>query len=358
MMVDISLPLVTFIIPVYNTENYVGRAIDSVLAQTYANIEIILVNDGSTDNSLTICESYVRRNNAIKLINQTNSGVSAARNAAMQVSKGKYIQFMDSDDEINNDMTETFMKLMSGNDYDTVICGYSTIGRSNNNVVGETRCYRGKEILFLAYLDKGLLSLISSSANMIFKKNIIEEHNLKFNSEFAIGEDGLFSLDYLSKSKQVYVINESLYNYHTYEPNERVSAVSHFIPDVYELRIAYFKKLYLEIEDSLDDEQKNEILQVFHDRLISGLVRLGAYFELYSKKDIQNRIGLVLNDSFVVMSSKVYRRRRESDSWVIPLLIKMKSKKILIRILEQKGELYIRIYGKQSIIGSVFKKKI
>ncbi len=357
-MFNTGKPLVSIIIPVYNTENFVGRAIDSVLAQTYENIEIILVNDGSTDTSVEVCERYVQKHNNIKLIYQKNSGVSVARNTGLQAAKGEYIQFLDSDDEIENEMTENFVDLMVEKSYDIVICGYSTIGKVNNVITNETRCYESKNFLFTAYLDAKLLSLISSSWNMIFKKKLLEENNIRFNSIYAIGEDGLFTLDYLTKCKKVYVLNKVLYNYYIYEPKERISAVSRFVPDVYELRCEYFRRLFSELNHFVDDQQRIRLLQVFHDRLISGLVRLGAYFEQYSKKDIENRIASILYDDLVNKSGKVYKRGRKGDSFLIPFLIKFKLKSFLIIALRKHGRKYIRKYGKRSIIGTIYKKTI
>ena len=104
--------LVTIVIPVYNVEKYVGICIESVIKQSYSNIEIIIVNDGSTDNSGKVCEDYKRQYARIKLIHKTNGGLSSARNAAVTLMSGKYIAFIDSDDYIHPRTVELWTKYM------------------------------------------------------------------------------------------------------------------------------------------------------------------------------------------------------------------------------------------------------
>jgi len=103
-------PLISIIIPVYNVESYLKDCLESVINQTYKNLEIIIINDGSQDNSKEICYNYAKKDSRIKLINKKNEGVSAARNTGMDLATGEYISFIDSDDYIDNDMIEIFYK--------------------------------------------------------------------------------------------------------------------------------------------------------------------------------------------------------------------------------------------------------
>ena len=98
-----EMPLISLVVPVYNCEKYVGECIESILSQDYSNIELILVNDGSKDNSKNVIEDYSKKDKRIKIINQENSGVSSARNNGMKISKGKYIGFIDADDYVEKD---------------------------------------------------------------------------------------------------------------------------------------------------------------------------------------------------------------------------------------------------------------
>jgi glycosyltransferase involved in cell wall biosynthesis len=355
-MEDTKTPLVSIIIPVYNTEKFVRRAIESVLAQTYTNIELILVNDGSLDSSGEICDEYANRNPRIKVIHQINSGVSVARNAGLDISSGEYIQFVDSDDEINRKMTETLVNTMKEQDSDVVICGYSYTGQTKKDITSETRLYTGNEFLFLSYIDAKISPLILSSCNMIFKNYLLREYRLRFNSSYAMGEDGLFTLEYIMNSKKVFVLNQIFYNYYIFNPEERISAISYFSPDVYELRIRYFERLFSGLKCDVGEQEKIVLMRAFYSKLIVGLVRLGAYFEYFSNNDIDQRLKNIVNNEYVIQASKVYKRERKGDSVLIPLFMRWKSVKLLYLALRKRGKQYISKYGKRSIVRSIYMK--
>lgn len=120
-------PLVTVVIPVYNVEAYIGRCLDTVVSQTYQNIEIIVVNDGSTDSSGEICRRYAAKDSRILIITQKNSGLSAARNTGIQNAHGKYITFIDSDDTVQQDMIEYLYKLIEKFDCPMSLCCLTTV---------------------------------------------------------------------------------------------------------------------------------------------------------------------------------------------------------------------------------------
>ena len=121
------IPKVSLIIPVYNAEKYLQECLDSAINQTLENIEIIIVNDGSTDNSLTICKRYSQKDSRIKLISQKNSGVAVARNIALQTATGEYIAFMDSDDYIDKNMLFDMYTKAKRDNADIVTCQFKHI---------------------------------------------------------------------------------------------------------------------------------------------------------------------------------------------------------------------------------------
>jgi glycosyltransferase involved in cell wall biosynthesis len=118
-------PEVSIIVCIYNAEKYLSRCIDSIIAQTFTHFECILIDDGSTDNSLSICERYRQSDDRIIVIHQENSGVSAARNKGIEVARGKYIFFVDSDDYIQQNMYEKLVAAINDSDTDAVCCGYT-----------------------------------------------------------------------------------------------------------------------------------------------------------------------------------------------------------------------------------------
>lgn len=116
--------LISIIVPVYNVEKYLNKCIDSIINQTYKNIEIILVDDGSTDNSGKICDEYLLRDSRIKVIHKNNGGLSSARNEGINISSGEYIGFVDSDDWVEPNMYEEMYKKILYSNADIVDCGY------------------------------------------------------------------------------------------------------------------------------------------------------------------------------------------------------------------------------------------
>ena len=120
-------PMVSIVIPIYNVEIYLKKCIDSILNQSFDDFEIILVNDGSKDSSLDICNEYLKKDTRINLVNKTNGGLSSARNAGLNVAKGKYISFIDPDDCINENYFNILINKAEMNDCDVIVSGYRTV---------------------------------------------------------------------------------------------------------------------------------------------------------------------------------------------------------------------------------------
>lgn len=198
------MPKFSVIIPVYNTEKYLDRCISSVIKQTYKDFEIILVNDGSKDNSGNICDEHKKNDNRIKVIHQKNAGVSTARNIGLKNAVGDYIIFVDSDDFIEGDSLEKLNSILDKNDVDCIIYNLNNIMESK---------FVFKENLIQYMIKLITTELINSPCNKVYKRDIIEKYDIKFDKKIEIGEDLLFNIIYISKMKNVYLFNNKLYNY-------------------------------------------------------------------------------------------------------------------------------------------------
>ena len=150
--------LISVIVPVYNVEEYLEECLDSIQCQTYKNIEVILVNDGSTDSSKDICEKYCEKDNRFKLFCQPNKGLSATRNRGMSESKGEFISFVDSDDVLKEDMLEQLMKQMSVEEVDIVECWYT-----NDKQELDLPSPKDAEIIFKGNSEEALVSLCKNN---------------------------------------------------------------------------------------------------------------------------------------------------------------------------------------------------
>ena len=127
--------LITIIVPIYNVEKYLRECIESICRQTYRNIEIILINDGSNDNSAKICDEYKEKDSRIKVIHKENGGVSSARNKGLEIAKGAYITFVDGDDYIDEKYCEKLLKNLKENNVECVLCGFNRIYEKTAEVV-------------------------------------------------------------------------------------------------------------------------------------------------------------------------------------------------------------------------------
>ena len=173
--------LISVIIPVYNVAEYIDRCVDSLLSQTYSNIEIILINDGSTDNSSEVCHRLGdRHSDKIKVIDQENKGVSAARNAGLDIANGEYIVFVDADDWVSNKYVEKLYTAITENDSDLAFCGFIE-WHSEENQVLQIRIPAGTYGLKEFYQQIGIGQIYMWTA--IYKKSIV---NSKRNSAYKI----------------------------------------------------------------------------------------------------------------------------------------------------------------------------
>lgn len=168
-------PEISIIVPVYNVERYLGKCLDSILIQTFVNFEIIVVNDGSTDLSGSICDEYSKRDQRIIVIHKKNGGLSSARNAGIRVAKGKYIGFVDSDDYIDINMYKTLYKLCENTNSDIGICKFLREGngqlqsKENDKLILELDHLEGMRQLFKGELYR------FSVCNKLFKKSCFKE---------------------------------------------------------------------------------------------------------------------------------------------------------------------------------------
>ncbi|QAR35029.1 glycosyltransferase family 2 protein [Latilactobacillus curvatus] len=257
-------PLISIIIPLYNSEKYIGRALDSLIKQDINDIEVVIVDDGSTDLSYKIACDYKKKVNNIHVYHQNNSGVASARNLGIEKSKGRYIAFMDSDDDVNSEFCKTLKTaVITNNDVDMFIFGLQEV-LENNDVVNVRTPAKSRNILLedsndiFELFEKNLLPV---TWNKITSRKFIGNTRFK---DLIIGEDYQFYLDLLSKQPTIRVLHDILYNYHVAIEN---SAMKHYdamrfltLKNQQESVIRLMKK------EKLDSNSRNRILEIFNFR--------------------------------------------------------------------------------------------
>lgn len=206
--------LISIIIPVYNVKNYVSEAIESVINQTYKNIEIIIIDDGSNDGSEKICDDYAKKDSRIKLIHQKNQGLSVARNKGLEIMTGKYVGFLDSDDAYHPKMIERLYDITIENNVECAICNYVTEKNVSKLSMSNIKKFPRKiSINTGLYLKQETLKNLANEKINISVWNKLYKKNLFDSIKFPIGhvhEDRITNMLIFERINKTYVINEPL----------------------------------------------------------------------------------------------------------------------------------------------------
>ena len=204
---------ISIIVPVYKVEQYLDRCVNSILNQTYTNFEIILVDDGSPDNSPAMCDEWAKKDERIKVVHKQNGGVSSARNAGLKKATGKYIFFVDSDDEIEPNCLETLLNALFENNAELAYAGSTSIGDKN-----KTRMLPKKDFVYDLTNKKHVVKLCTQTNYMSpWKLFIKEKITDMFDESLNYGEDLIFNLNYFKNISKVAVVKKSVYLYYQYE---------------------------------------------------------------------------------------------------------------------------------------------
>ena len=205
-------PLISVIVPVYNVEPYLDRCVQSIVDQTYTNLEIILVDDGSPDNCPALCDAWAEKDSRIKVIHKENGGLSDARNAGMAIAAGEYIAFVDSDDWIEPQMYQCLYEAITTTDSDIASCGAKRVwldGRPAQNLCAvNTTCVLEQEPAMKALITSN--GLVQTVWNKLYKKHIAKS------VLFLVGlihEDEFWSWQAIARASRIATLKESYYNY-------------------------------------------------------------------------------------------------------------------------------------------------
>ena len=202
--------LISVIIPVYKVENYLCRCVDSVLEQTYTNMEIILVDDGSPDNCPVMCDEYARQDSRVKVIHQENAGLSGARNAGIDMAQGQWLAFVDSDDYLAADFLERLYQACVDTGSSLSVCRWEYVRGETipEHGTGETRVYTGREMLANLYVPDGAYFVVAW--NKLYRKELFEDIRYPLG---RIHEDEATTYRIYDKVKKAAYLDRSLYGY-------------------------------------------------------------------------------------------------------------------------------------------------
>ena len=311
---------ISIIVPVYNVEAYLERCVESILKQTYTNLEILLVNDGSTDKSGELCDKLALRDHRIRVIHKENGGLSDARNRGIDEASSNLIGFIDSDDYIDEDMYETLYRQMVASKADLSMCGhYDVYHQIPEKQVAEIKTWElMPEEAIKMVMEAKILSV--TAVNKLYKKALFEQLRFRIGK---IAEDAFIMVDLIHQCSKIVATNEKKYYYvhrensittqkfslkflnviEAYEQNAKI--ISENYPDLYDVAIMRINWAYFYVLDRLlvDNDFKDKVLE---DRLIS-----------YLKK----------NKRSILMDSRFTRARKMS------FLVLCLSRKLYLKIL-------------------------
>ena len=337
--------LVSIIIPVYNSERHLSSCLESAIGQSYENIEIILINDGSTDNSGMMCDEYANKDKRIKVIHKKNSGPSSARNAGIESARGEFIFFLDADDYIEKDAINLLVENYRQTKADVVIGDFRKI---KNDFIEDR-----KDILFLSnqllakkdlvnyarlYLKKPNKHLLFAfSWGRLFITSIIKDNNILFNNDLNTFEDVAFNFDYLNHTNKIIFLKDIIYNHTIYDNFSSATMIVSDNPRKLFGFIVALAGINNFLKNNIADEKIEKEIGHAHTTLtIIQLIRICGQINDNNRKDIVKFVQEVINDKRFRQSLKFYSPSR-GDSKVLPVLMRLKLVQLIMLICKYKA---------------------
>lgn len=316
-------PFISVIIPVYNTENYLRKCLDSVLAQSFADFEVLLINDGSTDGSGKICDEYAKKDKRIKVFHKENGGVSSARNLGLDNAKGEWISFVDSDDTVK----ENYLLNLTLNiefEIDLIIGGFIKTDENGNLIKGElklentTFSKNNKDVLI-----NHTLFNIGFPVAKLFKRELIATNYISFPLEVKMYEDSLFLMDYLYFCSNIKLVNTQDYNY--VEVKGSQSFKIHDFTSEYNAAYLLYKQATDKYGLSLDD-LKGDYYEL-GKRVSTSMIRsiISLFINDYSKNKSINYLNTI-NDDCLNLYNYYYHPTNPVKKLIKYLAVKKKFK--------------------------------
>ncbi len=293
------MQMISIIIPVYNSSKFLDMCLKSVINQTYSNLEIILIDDGSNDDSGYICDKYAAYDNRIRVIHQGNKGVSNARNAGLKLASGELISFLDSDDQLELDMLSFLVDILLKYDADISHCGYKRVDenmRVLNEVSGTHRILVQNNTDAIDCMLKGI-NFSGGLWNKLFKSEVLE--NLTFCEELKNNEDILFNVQAFSRADKIVFADETKYKYfeHPFSACNQINVLRQLEDSI----IASEKMLEIK-----NEEIKKSVIS----HLFDCLMNLYRFLLLNSEHECDNkmvRIRLKLVETYNMINDKSLR---------------------------------------------------
>lgn len=303
---------VSIIIPVYNVEKYIKRCIESVLAQTMKDFELILIDDGSPDKCGKICDEYAKCDSRICVIHKKNEGVSVARNTGLDLANGKFVVFLDSDDEVKSDYIETL--LQADEDIDLVVCGIEKRNMEWKPIANTKVLSRTVEAITVQEIIKmdqeKTLSYVWAKR---FKNEVLQSKKIRFNSDLSLGEDTLFVADYLYHCDSIRFLENESYIYYEYGSGTLSSVDENYVEKLEKANRLIDESLEKRWKITDNPEWKKRMWSVYHYTIfyilklseIRGWEKIKRLHKILKRKPIEEYLQNI--DFYMADESKIVR---------------------------------------------------
>jgi len=361
MLSDFEKYKISVIVPVYNAEKFLKRSINSVLEQTHQNIELILVDDESTDNSINICQQYAQIDSRVKLFKQKNGGPSAARNTGLKYISGEYLFFLDADDFLELDAFQNLLKFYENSDADLILGNFQKL-ETNGQIVKQEAVFEmegtnleseSRELTknkineyirhFFRYPSNHLISYCWAR---LYKTSIIKKYQIKANSEMRLFEDFVLNLEYLKHTEKLIFVNKPVYNYVMH--NSHLSASMGILNSK---RLLYDMEIFKEKVESYFNKYKTEYSEFqIKKEIAHTLMHYLIIFFIRSCRDIRgNNFEKIKTEFKSMLDSRIFSESiplynpSKGNSKLIPFLMKLKQIKLLILVCNKRA---VKRYGK------------
>lgn len=205
--------LVSIVVPVYDAKDYLEDCLDSIINQSYKNIEIILIDDGSSDGSSNILDMYATKDTKIKVIHNTNHGVSYTRNYGIKIATGSKILFIDSDDTVDLDYVKKLIEPLQNGDCNLVICGINDVNVKKNKIRARKFPEKLAGSMQKDFVALFMMPIITGPVTKLYDVNVLRKNEIYFSEDISFNEDVMFNLQYLRYVENYKIVKEALYNY-------------------------------------------------------------------------------------------------------------------------------------------------
>mgnify|MGYP002542188736 CR=1 FL=1 len=324
--------LVSIIVPIYNSEETLEKCISSLQNQTYQDYELILVNDGSTDSSKDICDSIAKKSNNVRVIHTSNKGVSNARNLGIKYAKGKYIQFVDSDDFCELNMSETLIKKIQNSDSELIICGYYINKTNKMTKRCVTKDFEVKSVKSMNFLYENYM--LHPLWNKLYLKERIK---ILFDTNISIAEDLLFNIEYMKNCNKIEIISDVLYHYNVSKKESLSKKIYKNAIDINGIVFEKMKEFYTKffnIKENVNFETINRMYYLDLKNLIENYAISKEINNEEKEREIQKIIDILENNNLLC----------NYNNYILYYLLKKRKIELIIKIYKIKYLIKRKIY--------------